>query len=75
MLAGMAIYQSTALQFFYVLYKRHRLAFKTHYKRLLGMFFVLEITLATIVWYQGSGFVNSICNIAINTILPVSDFD
>ena len=63
MLAGTAIYQSTTLQFIYVLYKRHRLAFNTHYKRLMGMFLVIEITLAQFIWYQGNGFANAICSI------------
>ena len=78
LVAAVSIYQSTALQFIIMLYKQHYSAFKTHYKRLMGLFLTLMITLLIMFWYQSSGYWNMFCNAQFNEMddgdVPTSSY-
>ena len=48
-ISAFSFYNSVSVNFFYELYYHHRLAFKTHYKRLIALFIATQVTLIALV--------------------------
>ena len=55
--------QSTLIQFLWVIRKSHRLAYEKHKKSVISIFVSIEVCQLWMMWYQGNGMVNSLCNL------------